>query len=97
MGGWMETVLGPGPVYSLSLGKGQQIRSLHFSQAVGSLVWGSLNSKQLIGPQGRVDIEVSPLLRTQSLGPQLAPCRAPGQAFMPQSNCRLGGGSNRSD
>ena len=59
--GWMETVPGPGPVCSLSLGRGQQIRSLHFPQAVGSLVWGSLNSKQLIGPQGRVDIEISPV------------------------------------
>ena len=38
MDGWMEMLPSPGPICSPSLGKGQQIRKLHFLQAVGSLL-----------------------------------------------------------
>ena len=60
MDGWIETLPSPGPVCSPSLGKGQQIRSLHFPQAVGPPAWGSLGSKQLIGSQGTADVETDP-------------------------------------
>ena len=38
LGGWIETLPSPGSICSPSLGKGQQIRKLHFPQAVGSLL-----------------------------------------------------------